>query len=137
MFNLNYVKGKRNSNDKISSGNGNGKLVNYVNNITKDINPFYISDLNLLFFDIFYKNNKLYLIMPIYNQPYTINNFLLTLNKVNLIPSSKYLKDSYEPISVFVYDINETRQTEQIEQHNNSNFVMGRAIKPSSSLSSS
>ena len=121
MFNLNYVKGKRHSKDKISSGNGNGngngngKLVNYVNNITKDINSFYINDLNLLFFDIFYKNNKLYLIMPIYNQPYTINNFLLTLNKVNLIPSEKYIKDSYEPISVFVYDIDETGQTGQTD----------------------
>ena len=51
MFNLNYVKGKRNSKDKTSSGNG--KLVNYVNNITKDINPFYISDFNLLFFLIY------------------------------------------------------------------------------------
>ena len=62
MFNLNYVKNKKYSNN-------NTPLVNYVNNITRDINPFYISDLNLLFFDIFYKNNKLYLIMPIYNEP--------------------------------------------------------------------
>ena len=105
MFNLNYIKNKKYSNN-------NTPLVNYVNNITKDINPFYINDLNLLFFDIFYKNNKLYLIMPIYNEPYTINNFLLTLNKVNLIPSEKYIKDSYEPILVFVYDIDETEQTD-------------------------
>lgn len=101
MFNLSRAKNKH----KIP-------LINYVNNITKDVNPFYINDLNLLFFDIFYKNNKLYLIMPIYNEPYTINNFLLTLNKVNLIPSEKYIKDSYEPISVFVYDIDKTKQSD-------------------------
>jgi hypothetical protein len=86
-----------------------------VNNITKDVNPFYINDINLLFFDIFYKNNKLYLIMPIYNEPYTINNFLLTLNKINLIPSKKFIKDSYEPVSVFVYDINKTSDNEKTD----------------------
>ena len=81
-------------------------IVNYVNNITRDIHSFYINDTCLLFFDIFYKNNKLYLIMPIYNEPYTINNFLVIYNNKNLIPSEKCIKDSYEPISIFIYDIN-------------------------------
>ena len=103
MFKLNSVKNKNYS-------NSNPPLLNYVNNIIKDVAPFYINNVNLLFFDIFYKNNKVYLIMPIYNEPYTINNFLMILNKKNLIPSEKYIKDSYEPISVFVYDINETGQ---------------------------
>jgi hypothetical protein len=106
MFKLNSVKNKNYS-------NSNPSLLNYVNNIIKDVAPFYINNVNLLFFDIFYKNNKVYLIMPIYIEPYTINNFLLILNKKNLIPSEKYIKDSYEPISVFVYDIDETEQTEQ------------------------
>ena len=110
MFKLNSVK-------NINYSNSNPSLVNYYDKITKDINPFYINYVNLLFFDIFYKNNKLYLIMPIYNEPYTINNFLLILNKKNLIPSEKYIKDSYEPISVFVYDIDKTGQT---GQHNDS-----------------
>ena len=115
MFSLNYIKNKNDS-----------KLpVNYVNNITKDVKPFYINNINLLFFDIFYKNNKLYLIMPIYNEPYTINNFLLTFNKVNLIPSEKFIKNSYEPISVFVYDIDNARDSEKtdsekIEEKNDS-----------------
>ena len=112
MFNLHSVKNRNKSNSK-----PNPSIVNYVNNITKDVNPFYINKIILLFFDIFYKNNKLYLIMPVYNEPYTINNFLVTLNKVNLIPSEKYIKDSYEPISVFVYDIDKTEQT---DQHNDS-----------------
>jgi hypothetical protein len=113
MFKLNSVKNKNYS-------NSNPPLLNYVNNIIKDVAPFYINNVNLLFFDIFYKNNKVYLIMPIYNEPYTINNFLLILNKKNMIPSEKYIKDSYEPISVFVYDIDKTEQTEQTEQHNDS-----------------
>jgi hypothetical protein len=113
MFNLNYVKYRNNDNSKLP-------LVNYVNNITRNINPFYINNVNLLFFDIFYKNNKLYLIMPIYNEPYTINNFLLTLNNVNLIPSEKHIKDSYEPISIFIYDIANTSETGQAGQRNDS-----------------
>jgi hypothetical protein len=112
MFNLNYVKNRNNINNK-------KPLINYVNNMTRDINPFYINNLNLLFFDIFYKNKKLYLIMPIYNEPYTINNFLLMLNNVNLIPSEKYIKDSYEPISIFVYDI-DNEQNGENEQNDNS-----------------
>lgn len=51
--------------------------------------------------------------MPIYNEPYTINNFLLTFNKVNLIPSEKFIKNSYEPISVFVYDIDNATDSEK------------------------
>ena len=117
MFSLNNRNNRNNA-------NSNPPIVNYVNNITRDINPFYINNVNLLFFDIFYKNNKLYLIMPIYNEPYTINNFLLTLNNVNLIPSEKHIKDSYEPISVFVYDIANTREEEKTQESNDTTITI-------------
>jgi len=117
MFSLNNRNNRNNANI-------NPPLVNYVNNITRDINPFYINYVNLLFFDIFYKNNKLYLIMPIYNEPYTINNFLVILNNVNLIPSEKHVKDSYEPISVFVYDIANTTDQEKTQESNDTTITI-------------
>lgn len=98
-------------------------IVNYVNNITRDIHPFYINDICLLFFDIFYKNNKLYLIMPIYNEPYTINNFLVIHNNKNIIPSEKCIKDSYEPISIFIYDINNDTGNDINDDIGNDNFT--------------
>jgi len=120
MFSLKNINNKKNRKNRNKRNNGNSNttpsLVNHVNNITRDINPFYINNVNLLFFDIFYKNNKLYLIMPIYNEPYTINNFLVTLNNVNLIPSDKHIKDSYEPISIFVYDITNTTEKEKTQE---------------------
>ncbi len=103
MFNLTHLK-----NRNLSSKKSNAiPVVNFVNNITRDVKPFYISDTDtyLLFFDIFYKNNKLYLIMPVYSQPYKTDDFTIMYNEQNMTPSEKYIKDSYEPISIFVYDI--------------------------------
>jgi hypothetical protein len=105
MFKLTHHKNRNQSNKKQNAM----PIVNFVNNITRDVKPFYINetDTSLLFFDIFYKNNKLYLILPIYNQPYTTDDFVVIYNEKNLTPSEKYTKDSYEPISIFVYDISD------------------------------
>ena len=72
MFKLTHHKNRNQSNKKQNAM----PIVNFVNNITRDVKPFYINetDTSLLFFDIFYKNNKLYLILPIYNQPYTTDS---------------------------------------------------------------
>jgi hypothetical protein len=109
MFNLTHLK-----NRNLSSKKSNAiPIVNFVNNITRDIKPFYINetDTYLLFFDIFYKNNKLYMIMPIYNELYTTNDFSVIYNEKSLTPSEQYIKDSYEPISVFIYDIDTNTNT--------------------------
>ena len=91
-------------------------VVNFVNNITRDVHPFYINETetSLLFFDIFYKNNKLYLIMPIYNQPYKADDFAVIHNEKKITPSEKYVKDAYEPISIFVYDISDNTDANNI-----------------------
>ena len=113
MFKLkNINKSNTNSNANASSAH----VVNFVNNITRDVKPFYINetDTSLLFFDIFYKNNKLYLIMPIYNQPYKADDFAAIHNEKKITPSEKYVKDSYEPISIFVYDISDNADANNI-----------------------
>ena len=108
----NINKSNTNSNANASSAH----VVNFVNNITRDVKPFYINetDTSLLFFDIFYKNNKLYLIMPIYNQPYKADDFAAIHNEKKITPSEKYVKDSYEPISIFVYDISDNADANNI-----------------------
>ena len=112
MFNFTHHK-----NRNLSSKKSNAiPVVNFVNNITRDVKPFYINgtDTCLLFFDIFYKNNKLYMIMPIYNQPYTTDDIAVIYNEKNLTPSEQYTKDSYEPISIFVYDISDNTDANNI-----------------------
>ena len=61
---------------------------------------------NVLFFDVFYKNNKIYLILPIYNQPYSPNDIKLLINNDTypLVLSNKFERNGYEPILVYVYD---------------------------------
>ena len=61
---------------------------------------------NVLFFDIFFKNNKIYLILPIYNQPYSTNDIFIKVdnNPKPLIVTTKYIKNEYEPILIYIYD---------------------------------
>ena len=61
---------------------------------------------DILFFDVFYKNNKIYLILPIYNQPYSPNDIKLLINNDTypLVFSNKFERNGYEPILVYVYD---------------------------------
>jgi len=73
-------------------------------NITYKPKPFFLSSLKLLFFDIFYKNNKIYMIMPIYNTPALPEHITLTVNNKVLHITESHIKDSNEPILVYIYE---------------------------------
>lgn len=76
------------------------------NHITHNIpNSFYITDTRLLFFDIFYKNNKIYLIMPIYNKPANSLQISVVVNNGQLSLSESFVKDSNEPALIYVYNV--------------------------------
>ena len=62
------------------------------NNFDNKPKYFAVSQTKLLLFNIFYKNNKIYLIMPIYNEPENANNIHVTINN-NILPlTEKYIK---------------------------------------------
>lgn len=67
-------------------------------------NYFAINKNILLFFDIFYKNNKIYLIMPIYNTPVNPNYIYITVNNKFLQLTEMHIKDSNEPILIYIYN---------------------------------
>jgi len=56
-------------------------------------------------FDIFIKNNFLYMILSINRDPVTENDLVVQLNNQILTLNHKLVKDLYEPILIFVYDI--------------------------------
>ena len=65
---------------------------------------FPVNNAKLLFFDIFYKNNKIYMIMPIYNTPASPQSITVTINN-NVIPiKESHVKDSNEPTLVYIYE---------------------------------
>ena len=66
--------------------------------------PFPISNTNMLFFDIFYKNNKICMIMPIYNTPALPEHITLTVNNKVLRMTESHVKDSNEPILIYMYE---------------------------------
>jgi len=66
--------------------------------------PFPISNTKMLFFDIFYKNNKIYMIMPIYNAPALPEHITLTVNNKVLRITESHVKDSDEPILIYIYE---------------------------------
>jgi hypothetical protein len=80
------------------------KNINTV--IQKSYKPWYFSVNNteLLFFDIFYKNNKIYLIMPIYNAPALSEYITVNINNKILKLSNSHVKDSNEPILIYIYE---------------------------------
>jgi hypothetical protein len=76
-----------------------------IPNIPNIPNSFYITDTRLLFFDIFYKNNKIYLIMPIYNKPANPLQITIIVNNSELSLSESFVKDSNEPALIYVYNV--------------------------------
>jgi len=76
--------------------------------IQKPYKPQYfaINNSKLLFFDIIYKNNKIYLIMPIYNIPANPDNIIVSVNNLSLKLTESYVKDSDEPILIYIYEYN-------------------------------
>ena len=65
---------------------------------------FSVSNIKLLFFDIFYKNNKIYLIMPIYNAPALPEHIKVNINNKILKLCESHVKDSNEPILIYIYE---------------------------------
>ena len=49
-----------------------------------------------LFFDIFFKNNMIYLILPIYNEPYNDKNIKITFDDNILSINEKLIKYEYD-----------------------------------------
>tara|TARA_B100000886_G_scaffold332894_1_gene286143 strand:- start:3509 stop:5140 length:1632 start_codon:yes stop_codon:yes gene_type:complete len=71
------------------------------------LNTFELSDYKVLYFDIFLKNNELFLILPVYNKDiYFIDKIRVINNGKNLILKKKILKVRYEPTIILVYDFN-------------------------------
>ena len=83
----------------------NKNNIQNTHNIHNIPNSFYITDTRLLFFDIFYKNNKIYLIMPIYNKPANPLQITIILNNIELSLSESFVKDSNEPALIYVYNV--------------------------------
>jgi len=82
--------------------------------IQKPYNPQYfaINNSKLLFFDIIHKNNKIYLIMPIYNTPANPDNIIVSVNNLSLKLTESYVKDSDEPILIYIYEYNSEPNSE-------------------------
>lgn len=80
-------------------------LKNNVSTLTcYSPNYFALNKNILVFFDIFYKNNKIYMIMPIYNEPANPDHIFVTVNNKLLQLTETHIKDSNEPALIYVYD---------------------------------
>ena len=77
--------------------------TNY-HDLSNNINYFQLTDIKLLFFDIFYKNNQIYLIMPIYNKQADHEQIFVNVDNNRLKLSHSYVKDNYEPILIYIYN---------------------------------
>ena len=67
-------------------------------------NYFAVGNIKLCFFDIIYKNNKIYLIMPIYNSAVSPNSITVSINNIPLKLTESHVKDSNEPILIYIYE---------------------------------
>ena len=90
------------------------QMKNITTVIQKPYNPQYfaINNSKLLFFDIIHKNNKIYLIMPIYNTPANPDNIIVSVNNMSLKLTESYVKDSDEPILIYIYEYNSEPNSE-------------------------
>lgn len=76
------------------------------------VNPFNITNDTLLFFDIFHKNNKVYLIQPVYSSiPLNLSTLKLTSNNTELILEKVLSKISREPTQILIYTFQSTDST--------------------------
>ena len=76
---------------------------NYDLKLIHKIRQFKINEIKFLFFDIFYKDNKIYIISPIYNKPYNEKDIIIKINSKQLQLFDKIVKDKYEPTLIFIY----------------------------------
>lgn len=79
------------------------------------MNPFHLTDYKYLFFDMFYKNNKLYLILPIYSEPFDSNKLIIHIGGTILQLSDKKIKNCGEPIAIYIYNVDSLENTINIE----------------------
>lgn len=76
-------------------------------------NSFFISkkkSWQVLFFDIFFKNNYICFISPIYKDPFSENDIMISYKDVNLKFLNKVIKEEYEPTSIYKYRINTNKK---------------------------
>jgi hypothetical protein len=77
--------------------------------------PFNITNDRLLFFDIFHKNNKVYLIQPVYSHTrLDLSTIKLTSNDTELILEKVISKIAYEPTQILIYTFQSTEPTNTI-----------------------
>jgi len=67
------------------------------------VNPFHITGYKHLFFDIFYKNNNIYIVCPIYNTPFQPNEIQLYANTTLINVTEQYIRDTVEHMTMYVY----------------------------------
>jgi exopolysaccharide biosynthesis predicted pyruvyltransferase EpsI len=69
------------------------------------VNSFKLGEYEVLFFDIFHKDDQIYLIMPIYHKGVSvISEVSLSCGNIDLKISEQIIKDEYEPIQIAIYD---------------------------------
>lgn len=71
------------------------------------MNSFPLSNNKYLFFDIFYRDGKIFMIMPIYERVITPNEITVKIKDTRIQISEQHVKDSYEPTCIYIYDIRE------------------------------
>jgi hypothetical protein len=76
-----------------------------------EINNFHLTGYKYLFFDIFYKNNNIYLILPIYKNPIEPQTIKLSINNeiINFTESKE--KNEYEPTLIYIYNYESISET--------------------------
>lgn len=92
------------------------------------VNYFQISETQYLFFDIFYKNGDIYMIMPIYNTVFYSNTFEIWFHsnenaKQLLKISEEYVKNSYEPTCIYKYNVGKMENTIHITVNYNESSI--------------
>lgn len=81
----------------------------------RKINNFPINDYKQLFFDIFHKNNKLYLICPVYsNIPRNLSDIKIYNNNIKIKLVNRISKIKYEPTEILIYEFNTNQKINNI-----------------------
>jgi hypothetical protein len=79
------------------------------------VNSFFLDEKNVLFFNIFIKNNKLYIITPLYKDYNTKNSTIkISYNSTELIRLEQITKAEYEATQILIYDFNFNSNPEDI-----------------------
>jgi hypothetical protein len=81
----------------------------------KQINNFWLNDYKQLFFDIFHKNNKLYLICPVYSKiPRDISKIRILYNNKSINLIKRISKIKYEPTEILIYNFTTNQEINDI-----------------------